>query len=154
MAINSERDGLQSNSEVRDYYFQAWDILGRLDDEVETLLDQMEKTSATMSTSTSALWSRIKELERVWIEIEARFDRFQGLPSHGGLQFYYAQLQCQYLVVHTNAKDAFNDAKAADKVEKKNSGKEPSDEEEQAKEAALKNEAIYQQKITSWMQTV
>ena len=38
MAINSERDGLQSNSEVRDYYFQAWDILGHLDDEVETLI--------------------------------------------------------------------------------------------------------------------
>ena len=67
----------------------------------------------------SAIWSRIKELERVWIEIEARFDQFQGLPSQGGLQFYYAQLQRQYLVVHTNAKDAFNDAKTKEKAENK-----------------------------------
>ena len=77
---------------MKDYYFQAWDILGRLDDEVETLLDQMEKTSATMSTSMSAIWSRIKELERVWIEIEARFDRFRGLPCQEDLQTYYVHL--------------------------------------------------------------
>ena len=43
---------------------------------------------------------------------------------------------------------------AKTKTEQKNSGKEPSVEEEQAKEAALKKDAIYEQKITIWKQSV
>ena len=75
------RGGLQPTPED-----QARDTLGPHKDKVETLIEQMERTLATISTSTSALWRRIKNLERDWIEFEA-----------------------QYLEVHARAEDALND---------------------------------------------
>ena len=43
---------------------------------------------------------------------------------------------------------------AKTKTEQKNSGKEPSIEEEQVKKAALRKEAVYKQKIVAWKQSV
>merc|ERR1711867_339792 len=40
------------------------------------------------------------------------------------------------------------------KPEQKNSGKEPSMEEDQAKEAALKKDVIYGQKIAAWERSI
>ena len=83
MATNSERGGLQPTPEE-----QARDTLGPHKDKVETLIKQMERTLATISTSTSALQRRIKNLDRDWTEFES-----------------------QYLEVHARAEDALNDDK-------------------------------------------
>ena len=158
MATKDERGGLQPTPED-----QARDALGRHKDKVETLFEQMERTLATISTSTSALRRRFENLERDWIEFES-----------------------QYLEVHAREEDALNDgkhrsgsrncsnlprkprrsqmprsgvtaassqAKEAAKLGQKNSGKKPSVKEEQAKEAALKKEAIYKLKIAAWKQS-
>ena len=73
MATNSERGGLQPTPEE-----QARDTLGPHKDKVETLIKQMERTLVTISTSTSALRRRIKNLERDWTEFEAQY--LEGHP--------------------------------------------------------------------------
>ena len=97
----NNRGGLQPIPEdrkafevLRDFFYQAWDTLGRLKDKVEALIVQMENTLATNPTSTSALRRRIKDLVKAWIEFEAQYDRL--LPGRGG---FYASLQCRYLEV-------------------------------------------------------
>ena len=81
MATNNKRGGLQPTPED-----QARDTLGPHKDKVETLIEQMERTLATILTSTSALRRRVKNLERDWTEFEA-----------------------QYLEVHAHTEDALND---------------------------------------------
>ena len=64
----SSRGDLQPTAEeCNDLVF-----LAVLKDEVEYLIAQMEDTLATISTSTSALWRMIKNLEKAWIEFEAQ----------------------------------------------------------------------------------
>ena len=79
----SDRDGLQP-FEARDFFYQARDTLERHKDEVETLIEQMEKTLATNLTATSALRRTIKNLEKAWIEIEAQFDQLHDFAAGQG----------------------------------------------------------------------
>ena len=81
----NDRGGLQP-FEARDFFYQARDTLERHKDEVETLIEQMEKTLVTNSTSTLALWRRIKNLERAWTEFEAKYDWLRTIAGQGRLQ--------------------------------------------------------------------
>ena len=80
MATNSERGGLQPTPEE-----QARDTLGPHKDKVETLIEQMERTLATISTSTSALRRRIKNLERDWTEFEYQYLDVHARPPEDAL---------------------------------------------------------------------
>ena len=55
----NNRGGLQPTPEER----KAWEALGCHKDEVETLIERMERTLATISTSMSSLRRIIKNLE-------------------------------------------------------------------------------------------
>ena len=87
----NDRGGLQPTPKD-----QTRDALGRHKDKVETLIEQMERTLATILTSTSALQRRIKNLERDWTEFKA-----------------------QYLEVHARAEDALDDDQDAEDVRPK-----------------------------------
>ena len=119
----NDRGGLQPIPEDRntfgvrrDFFFQARDTMGRLKDKVEALIAQMEDTLATNPTSTSALWRRLKDLVKAWIEFEAQYDRL--LPGRGG---FYATLQHCYFEVHARAKDALVNKQNAEDAHLKSS---------------------------------
>ena len=74
MATNGERGGLQPTPEECNPLV----FLRGLKDKVEYLIVQMEDILATNPTSTSALWRRIKNLDRDWTNFEAQY--LEGHP--------------------------------------------------------------------------
>ena len=133
MVTNGERGG-QCNPLV---------LLRGLKEKVEVRIEQLEKMLAinsrlpslwsSINIYTSTLQTRIENLKRAWTEFKAQYDRLHTIARQGrlqGLQAYRATLQRCCVEVHAHAEDAL--------------------EEEQAKEAALKKEAVYQQKISAW----
>ena len=89
------------------------------------------------------------------------FNDGQGVNETPGackthLLTYHWRSRPNYSYARTGAKVGSNctpKVLAKSKPEQKDSGKEPSVKEEQAKEAALRKDAIYEQKIAAWKQS-
>ena len=90
----------------------TWATLERIKDKVEALIVQMEDALATNPTPTSALWRRIKNVEKAWTEFKGQYDQLRAITGENQAEqhrTYHIALERRYLEVHAHAEDALDD---------------------------------------------